>query len=204
MSTPPVQDHNVDRARELATLIGTFSLSFLVFAVGFGSWKFGLGFVLLLLVHELGHVFEARRQGLHVSLPTFTPFLGAYVTIRHAGIAPWRSALISLAGPLAGGIGSAVVWAAGEHRNEHWLVQLAYISFLINAANLLPVGILDGGGAVRGISGSRRGWIRYENGVPVEAMPPDREHANLILVLYLALAAALVAASFATRHSAML
>ena len=184
-------------------MVVTFLISVLAFSLG-GSWKFGLGFVLLILVHELGHVFEARRQGLHVSLPTFIPFFGAYVTVRHAGIPPWRSALVSLAGPLAGGLGAAAVWAVGAHRNEHWLVQLAYFGFLLNAANMLPVGFLDGGTIARSISQSRRGWIRYENGIPVEAMPPDNEHANLILVLYLALAGALVAGFLATRHSAML
>jgi len=200
VSTPPIQDPGIDRGRELAMLIGTFLVSFLAFSLGFGSWKFGLGFVLLILVHELGHVVEARRQGLQVSLPTFIPFFGAYVTVRHAGIAPWRSALVSLAGPLAGGLGTAAVWAVGAERNEHWLVQLAYIGFLLNAGNLIPVGFLDGGGVLRGVSASRRGWIRYENGVPVEAMPPDNEHANLVLVLYVALAAGFLA----TRHSGTL
>lgn len=202
--TTPVREPGADRGRELAMLIGTFLLSFFAFSLGFGSWKFGLGFVLLILVHELGHVVEARRQGLQVSLPLFIPFFGAYVTIRHAGIAPWRSALVALAGPLAGGLGAAAVWAVGSQRNEHWLIQLAYVGFLLNAGNLLPVGFLDGGAALRAISMSRRGWIRYENDVPVEAMPPDPEHAGLVTFLYVALAAALVAGFFATRHSAML
>ena len=80
-----------------------FFVSFAAYSFWFGSWKFGLGFVLLILVHELGHVAEARRQGLHVTLPTFIPFIGAYVTIERAGLTPWRNALISLAGPLFGG-----------------------------------------------------------------------------------------------------
>ena len=184
-------------------LIGTFLVSFLAFSLGFGSWKFGLGFVLLILVHELGHVFEARRQGLQVSLPTFIPFFGAYVMVRHAGIAPWRSALVSLAGPFVGGLGAAAVWAASSGR-AHWLVQLAYLGFLLNAANMLPVGFLDGGAVVRAVSQSRRGWIRYENGIPVEAMPPDREHASLVTFLYVLVAAGLVAGVLMTRHSAML
>jgi len=191
---------NLGAGRAIATLLVSFAL----FSVGFGSWKFGLVFVLLILAHELGHFVEARRQGLHVTLPTFVPFFGAYVTVRHANNAPWRIALVSLAGPLAGGLGSAAVWAVGAHRNEHWLVQLAYIGFLLNAGNLIPIGFLDGGTIFRAISMSRRGWIRYENDVPVEAMPPDREHANLVLFLYLALAAALVAGFLATRHSGML
>lgn len=181
-----------------------FFVSFAAYSFWFGSWEFGLGFVLLILVHELGHVFEARRQGLPVTLPTFIPFFGAFVTVRQGGIAPWRSALISLAGPFVGGLGAAAVWAVGSARDTVWLVVLANIGFLLNAFNLLPIGFLDGGTVFRAISESRRGWIRYENGVPVEAVPPDREHATLITVLYVLLAAGLVAGLLATRHSGML
>ena len=85
-----------------------------------------------------------------------------------------------------------------------WLVVLANLGFLLNAVNLLPIGILDGGSVFRSISMSRRGWIRYENAVPVEAVAPDREHANLITMLYVLLAAGLVAGLLATRHSGML
>jgi Zn-dependent protease len=181
-----------------------FFVSFAAYSLWFGSWKFGLGFVLLILVHELGHVAEARRQRLPVSLPTFIPFIGAFVTVRHAGIAPWRSAFISLAGPFVGGLGAAAAWAVGSAQGTTWLVVLANIGFLLNAANLLPIGILDGGAVFRAISASRRGWIRYENGIPVEAVGPDQEHATLIAILYGLLAAALVGALLATRHSGML
>ena len=190
------------RGRELAMLIGTFFLSFVAFSWAFGSWKFGLGFVLLLLVHELGHVFEARRQGLHVSLPTFIPLVGAFVMVRHAGLAPWRSALVSLAGPFLGGLGAAAVWAIGSAQDTSWLVQLAYIGFLLNAANLLPVGFLDGGAVFRSIPETwRRPGIRYENGVPVAAYAPERTRAVQIALLYGLLAGALVAGVLATRHS---
>lgn len=200
----------LDRLIGLAVLAGGFAkfsaffVSFAVYSLWFKSWEFGLGFVLLILVHELGHVVEARRQGLPVTLPTFIPFFGAFVTVRQGGIPPWRSALISLAGPFVGGLGAVAVWAAGSAQNTTWLVVLANIGFLLNAFNLLPIGFLDGGTVFRAISMSRRGWIRYENGIPVEAMPPDREHANLITFLYVLLAAALVGGLLATRHSGML
>ena len=190
------------RAGELRTLIGSFALSFALFAVAFGDWRFGLGFVVLILIHELGHVAEARRQGVHASLPTFVPFIGAYVLIRKDGLAPWRNALISLAGPLTGGAAAAVVWAVGSARGSHLLLVLASYGFLLNAANLLPIGILDGGGALRGITDTwRRPAIRYENGVPVEASAPERGRAVQIAVLYVLLAAALVVCAIATRHS---
>jgi Zn-dependent protease len=199
MSTRPIEESEIDRRRELAGSILTFAGTFVIFSVGFGDWRFGLGFVLLLLVHELGHFLEARRQGLQVSLPRFNPIF-AYV--RHQlSPTPWRNALISLAGPLAGGLGALALWLVGSARDSHVLLELAYLGFLLNAANLVPVGFLDGGAVLRAISQSRRGWIRYENGVPVEALPPDPEHANLITWLYVALAAALVAGWLATRHS---
>jgi len=69
-----------------------FFVSFAAYSLWFKSWQFGLGFVLLILVHELGHVFEARRQGVPVTLPTFIPGFGAFVTTRQEGVAPWRSA----------------------------------------------------------------------------------------------------------------
>jgi Zn-dependent protease len=200
----------LDRLIGLAVLAGGFAkffaffVSFAAYSLWFGSWEFGLGFVLLILVHELGHVAEAWRQRLPVTLPTFIPFLGALVTVRQGGIAPWRSALVSLAGPFVGGLGAAAVWAVGSARDTVWLMVLANIGFLLNAFNLLPVGFLDGGSVFRAISQSRHGWIRYENSVPVEAVPPDREHATLITALYVLLAAGLVGGLLATRHSGML
>ena len=192
------------RARELRTFIGSFAISFAVAAVAFGDWRFGLGFVVLILIHEFGHFLEARRQGVHATLPTFIPFIGAYVLIRQDGLAPWRNALISLAGPFAGGLGAAAVWAVGSSRSSHLLVALAYFGFLMNAANLLPIGILDGGGVLRGIRDTwQRPAIRYENGVPVEASAPERNRAVLIVVLYVLLAIGLVACMVATRHSGL-
>jgi len=85
-----------------------FFISVAAYTLWFHSWTFALGFVLMILVHELGHAAEARRQGLEVSAPMFIPFIGAYVKIRHAGLTPWRNALISLAGPAAGGGAAAV------------------------------------------------------------------------------------------------
>jgi Zn-dependent protease len=182
-----------------------FFVSFAAYSLWFHSWTFGLGFVLLILVHELGHVAEARRQGLPVSLPTFIPFLGAFVTVQHGNLPPWRSALVSLAGPFVGGLAAAGVWAAGEARGSSSLVVLANLGFLLNAFNLLPIGFLDGGTVWRAATDTwHRPRIRYEDGVPVQAYAPERERAVLIGSLYVLLAAALVGAMLATRHSGML
>jgi Zn-dependent protease len=107
--------------------------------------KFAIGFVALILIHELGHFFEAKRQGLDVSLPVFVPFLGAYVLIKNSPLNPWRNALVALAGPALGGAGAALCWGLGEAMDSRLLMALAFSGFLINLINLVPVGILDGG-----------------------------------------------------------
>jgi Zn-dependent protease len=182
-----------------------FFISVGAYTLWFGSWTFALGFVLLILVHELGHAFEARRQGLHVSLPTFIPFIGAYVRIRHAGLTPWRNARIALAGPIAGGLASAGVWAYGAAHGSQMLETLANLGFLLNAFNMLPIGFLDGGQTFRSaVEAWRMPVIRFEGAVPVEAFAPDRTRAILIGTVYALVAAGLVLGLLATRPSGAL
>jgi Zn-dependent protease len=157
------------------------------------GWQFGVGFVALILVHELGHVIEAKRQGLEVSAPTFIPFFGAYVTIKHAGVSAWRSALIALAGPFAGGLAAAFCWAVGNARDSSLFLALGYAGFLLNLINLIPIGFLDGGAIARAaIDSWRQPVIHYEGGIPMRASQPDRARAIAIGVLYAALVIALV------------
>jgi Zn-dependent protease len=171
-----------------------FFISVAAYTLWFGSWSF-----------ELGHVVEARRQGLRVSAPTFIPFIGAYVTIQHAGLSPWRNARISLAGPLAGGLAAAGVWAVGAARGSPMLEVLANLGFLLNAFNLLPIGFLDGGSVARSMSEAwRMPVIRFEGGIPMQAFAPDRARAVLIGTVYVALAGALVLGLLATRPNGAL
>ncbi len=66
------------------------------------GWKFGLALVLLIFVHEMGHVLELRRQGVPASAPMFIPFLGAFVAMKELPRDAWREAKVALAGPLVG------------------------------------------------------------------------------------------------------
>ena len=115
------------------------------FYVWFGGWWFGIGLVLLLFVHEMGHVFEAKRQGLPVSAPLFIPFLGAMITMREMPQDAWNEAKVAIAGPLLGTAGAAALWIAGIALDSNHLKALAFLGFLINLFNLLPVVPLDGG-----------------------------------------------------------
>jgi len=113
------------------------------------GWRFAIGFVLLILVHELGHFLEARRLGLRPSLPVFIPFLGAYVAIKDARLNPWQHARIALAGPVAGALAAVAFLVAADVTGSRLLSALAYSGFLLNLFNLIPIGFLDGGQIAR-------------------------------------------------------
>jgi Zn-dependent protease len=119
--------------------------------VWIGGWWFGIGLVVLLFVHEMGHVFEARHQGLPVSAPMFIPFLGALITLKQMPQDAWREARIGIAGPLLGSAGAAVIYVAGLAYDSQHLKALAFLGFFINLFNLLPVSPLDGGRIVAAI-----------------------------------------------------
>jgi Zn-dependent protease len=126
---------------------GTMAVSIAAYALLWG-WKFGVAIVLLILVHELGHVIELRHQGVPASAPLFIPFLGAVVGMKQLPDDAWREARVALAGPLLGSAGAAVVWAAGEAYDSEFLVAMAFVGFFLNLFNLLPIVPLDGGRAV--------------------------------------------------------
>jgi Zn-dependent protease len=113
------------------------------------GWRFGVGFVLLILAHELGHYIEARRAGLNPQLPVFIPFLGAYVALRNMRFDPWVNARVSLAGPVAGGIAAAGCLVAAVALDSDLMRALAYAGFLLNLINLAPIAFLDGAHILR-------------------------------------------------------
>jgi Zn-dependent protease len=115
------------------------------FYVWLGGWWFGVGLVVLLFVHEMGHVVEAKRQGLPVSVPVFIPFMGALITIKQMPHDAWREARLAIAGPLVGSAGALALYLAGVAYDSRPLQALAFLGFLINLFNLLPVIPLDGG-----------------------------------------------------------
>ena len=109
------------------------------------GWRFAIGFIALLFVHELGHYLEARRQGLDVGAPVFIPFLGAAILLKENPLDAWREAQIAIAGPIVGSLGAAAVWFVGEQQNSDLLIALGFTGFFLNLFNLLPVVPLDGG-----------------------------------------------------------
>jgi Zn-dependent protease len=116
------------------------------------GWSFAVGFVLLLLVHELGHVIQLRREGVEASAPMFIPFLGAVIAAKSMGDDAAAEARVGLAGPILGSVASLVPLAIWLATGEDVWRALAYVGFFLNLLNLLPVLPLDGGRAMAALS----------------------------------------------------
>jgi Zn-dependent protease len=119
-------------------------LSVGVYAIFYG-WKFAVGFVLLLLLHELGHVAVLRHQGVPVSAPMFIPFVGAFVNVKGPQRSVAEEAWSAIAGPVAGSVAAVGVLLWTGVTGSPLLQALAYSAFLINLFNLVPFLPLDGG-----------------------------------------------------------
>jgi Zn-dependent protease len=132
---------------KLLTTAGTALVSVAAYSL-FWGWTFALGFVVLLFVHEMGHVIALRREGIKASAPMFVPFLGALITAKSLGENALAEARVGLAGPILGTVGSAVCLVIAEATNSDLFRALAYIGFFLNLFNLLPVVPLDGGRAM--------------------------------------------------------
>lgn len=126
---------------------GTMLISIAAYSLVFG-WTFAMGFVALLLVHELGHVIQLRREGLKASLPMFIPFLGAVISARSLGDNALAEARVGLAGPILGSLGSVACVALWHLTGNDIWRALAFTGFFLNLFNLLPVVPLDGGRAM--------------------------------------------------------
>ena len=142
------------------------------------GWRFALGFVVAIYVHEMGHVAALARYGIRADAPMFIPGVGAYVRMRHLPATVAQDARVGLAGPLWGlGAGLAAygvflvtgapIWSAIA-RSAGWL----------NLFNLLPIWQLDGGRGFRALSTGQR-WLA----VSVLGVASALTHQGLLLLL---------------------
>jgi len=146
---------------KLALTGGTMLLSIFVYAWIFG-WKYAVGFVLLLLVHEMGHYIAARQRGLPVGAPTFIPFVGAWIELKQMPHDAETEAYVGLGGPLLGTVGAIVCYFLARDSGTTWLLAVAYSGFFLNLFNMIPLSPFDGGRITAVLS--PRIWLL---GVPV-------------------------------------
>lgn len=177
------------------TTLGTMFISIAAYAIAFG-WPFAVGFVLLIFVHEVGHVIQLRREGVEASAPIFIPFLGAVIAAKSLGEDAVAEARVGLAGPILGTVGTLIplaVWLATG--SDLWRA-LAYVGFFINLINLLPVLPLDGGRAMAVLG--PKVWIA---GILVAVAAAVVFLGPIMLVIILVLGGPELYHRFKNRHS---
>ena len=139
-------------------LLTTFSMLTMVAfeSMRTGVW-FAVGFVLLILVHELGHGYAMKRCGVAAGWPIFIPFFGAMIAMKGVPQDRGHEAEIAYGGPLAGTAAALLVAALGLVLESRLLLALSYTGFFLNLFNLTPISPLDGGRVAQAFS--KRAWI---------------------------------------------
>jgi Zn-dependent protease len=130
---------------------GTMLISLVFYSMAFG-WQFAAGFIILLFIHEMGHLIAARAVGLKVSLPLFIPFLGAAIIMREMPRNAWIEAIVGIGGPILGSIGALAAASLYFVTGNQLFLALGYTGFFLNLFNLVPIIPLDGGRIVSAIS----------------------------------------------------
>jgi len=146
---------------KIALTGGTMLISVVVYAWVFG-WKYAVGFVALLFVHEMGHYAAARHRGLPVGAPTFIPFVGAWIELKQMPHDAETEAYVGLGGPLLGTMGALVCYFWAREWDSTWLLAVSYAGFFLNLFNMIPLSPFDGGRITAVLS--PRIWLL---GVPV-------------------------------------
>jgi Zn-dependent protease len=125
----------------------------------FYGWKFGLGLIASIYVHEMGHVFWLRRYGIAATAPMFIPGFGAFVRLKQHPATVGEDARVGLAGPVWGAAAAVAALALGAALDKPIFFTIARIGAWINIFNLIPIWQLDGGRGFAALSRGQRGLV---------------------------------------------
>ena len=162
---------------KLAGSMGSMVLSIAIYSLVYGWW-YATGFVVLLLLHELGHYAAAKRAGLYVGLPAFIPFVGAWIQLIDGFPDVETEARIAIAGPMLGTTAALAVFVAWYVTKAEILLALAYAGFFLNLFNLITLTPLDGGRVAAVISP----WL-WLVGIPILGLVFWYHPSGLLIVI---------------------
>ena len=149
------------------TKAGTFLSMLATFGVFWTAWgwRFAMGLVVSIYVHEMGHVAALRHYGIAASAPMFLPGVGAFVRMKQRPADPVEDARVGLAGPIWGLFAAAFCYAVFLLTGSPIWAAIARTGAWINLFNLLPLGTLDGGRGFAALSMAQRLGIAMIVGV---------------------------------------
>lgn len=134
-----------------AAMAASAAVSLAVYAWAFG-FKFAVGFVMLLLVHEFGHVLASRIVGIGSTEPMFVPFIGAVISLRRQPVNAKMEANIAIGGPAAGTLSALGCLVVYLWTDSSLMLVLTLTACMLNLFNLIPLLPLDGGRIALAIS----------------------------------------------------
>lgn len=114
------------------------------------NFYYAVGYLLILMIHELGHYVAAKFLKVKVAFGGVTPF-GAYIV--HGDIESCReNAIIAIGGPLFGSVLGLIYYIVYYFTGNATFFMLSFTSIVVNLMNLIPVKPLDGGHIAEAIS----------------------------------------------------
>lgn len=122
----------------------TGALTFASFYAMFGLSAAAM-LILLILIHELGHVLAMRWTGIPVKGIYFVPFFGGVAVGADRFRSEAERGFVALMGPGASLATTALFLFLAMQSNDPVMKELAFMSALLNGFNLLPILPLDGG-----------------------------------------------------------
>jgi len=167
-------------ATTMLTMIWAFSGRF--------GWAYAFGLVFLILLHELGHGYAARRKNVPVGTPIFIPFIGAFIALKQPPRSPYEDFFIGAGGPVAGISAALACLFLADYFAPHTgklLLAVGFSALTMNLFNLIPIGFLDGGRMV-----SPLGRLEWAIGLPLMILAAygglaGGDHFNPIVLMLL-------------------
>lgn len=124
--------------------IASILISIAVYSSRMG-WALAWGFIILLLIHECGHLLTARWYRACISVPIFIPYIGAIIDMKQPMRNAWAEAVFGISGPVLGSLGAFACLGIHQLTGSFYFAELALFGFFLNLFNLIPLGFLDGG-----------------------------------------------------------
>lgn len=125
------------------------------------TWKFAIMIMVLLFVHEYGHILAMKRCGLKTKGIYFIPFLGAAAVTEEMFKNRRDEAYIAIMGPIFGFVLSGITLVVYIVTHNALFGAAAGWMAMINLFNLLPINPLDGGRIVKSIAFSVNSKFGY-------------------------------------------
>ncbi|HEY0371295.1 MAG TPA: site-2 protease family protein [Thermoanaerobaculia bacterium] len=168
-------------AMQYAVAGGSFVVTIAAYTTQF---PFGVvtGFVVITLIHEIGHAVAIRAKGLRAGFMVFIPFIGGAVTMKDQPRTVYDDAIIGLAGPVFGTVATLVTLQVYKWTSDPLYLLIAFVGFGLNLFNLLPIGMLDGGR----ISAAITKWMWVLGGGAIVYKVADQPNPLTILIAVLA------------------